>query len=94
MTEKIVYQYDASGLYLGTTLADESPLEQGVFHLPAHCTETPVPEMWAEDQHPRWNGSTWQLVAKPKLTVAESPEQKLAAFLKQNPDVLNLMHSE
>ena len=94
MTEKIVYQYDASGLYLGTSVADESPLEQGVFHLPAHCTETPVPETWAADQHPRWDGRTWQLVAKPKLAVAESPEQKLADFLKNNPDVLDLMHSK
>lgn len=93
MTEKMVYQYDASGLYLGTTLADESPLEQGVFHLPAHCTETSVPDTWAEDQHPRWDGCTWQLVAKPKLAVIESPEHKLADFLKNNPDVLGLIHS-
>ncbi|MHA3059497.1 phage tail protein [Acinetobacter sp. ANC 4636] len=93
MTEKIVYQYDTSGLYLGTTVADESPLQQGVFHLPAHCTETPVPTTWAEDQHPRWDGCTWQLVAKPKLTVAESPEQKLADFLKNNPDVVKLINT-
>ena len=30
-----VYQYDLAGLFQGTTEADESPLEPGVYHYPA-----------------------------------------------------------
>lgn len=32
-------------------------------------------------------------VTKPKLAAAESPEQKLAEFLKNNPDVVALIES-
>jgi hypothetical protein len=31
----IVYQTDFDGYYIGTTQADESPLEPGIFHIPA-----------------------------------------------------------
>lgn len=93
MTEKTVYQYNQAGMYVGTTTADESPLEPGVFLVPANATVVAVPKSWLEDQWPRFNGANWQLVTKPKLAVAESPEQKLAEFLKNNPDVVALIES-
>lgn len=93
MTEKTVYQYNHAGMYVGTTTADESPREPGVFLVPANATVVAIPESWPEDQWPRFNGANWQLVTKPKLAVAESPEQKLAEFLKNNPDVVALIES-
>lgn len=35
MNEKIVSQLDAAGYFVGTVIADESPLERGVFLIPA-----------------------------------------------------------
>lgn len=83
------YQFDLSGHFVGATVADESPLEEGVFLLPAACTFTPPPEV-AEGHIPRWNGHTWDVVPMPppqQLTAA----QKLAAFLLANPDVQSLL---
>lgn len=42
--DKTIYNYHpTSKVYVGSTLADESPLEPGVFLIPAHATETPPP---------------------------------------------------
>jgi hypothetical protein len=53
------YQFDASGWLVGSTEADESPLEPGVFHLPAGCTFTAPPKKCAAGNHPRWDGRHW-----------------------------------
>ena len=53
MNQITVYQTNYSGLFVGETLADESPLEPGVFAIPAGCVETAPPESWQEDQWPR-----------------------------------------
>ncbi|WP_336152612.1 phage tail protein [Acinetobacter ursingii] len=91
MSNRTVYQYNSAGMYVAATLADESPLEPGVFLIPANATEIAIPESWPEDQWPRFNGANWQLVTKPKLADADSPEQKLAEFLQNNPDVVALI---
>ena len=66
MTNKTVYQFDLAGLYIGDTIADESPLEPGVFHLPARTTEIAPPAIF-DGFWPRWNGSGWgQIKMKPK----------------------------
>ena len=44
MNTKTVYQYDLAGMYVGQTDADESPLEPGVFLIPARCAEVSPPE--------------------------------------------------
>lgn len=41
---KQVVQLDANGYFLGTTVADESPLEPGVYLFPAHTIEAEVPQ--------------------------------------------------
>ena len=91
MNQKKVYQTNYSGLFVGETLADESPLEPDVFLIPAGCVETAPPENWPEDQWPRWNGFKWELIQRPQVQHVASAEEKLAEFLAQNPDVLKLI---
>lgn len=94
MNEKIVYQYNQAGLFVCETIADESPLEPGVFLIPGNSTETQPPEEWPKDRWPRFNGKGWDLIPKPKLPEPISPEQKLAEFLQSNPDVLKLIEKD
>lgn len=92
MNTKTVYQYDLAGLYTGQTDADESPLEPGVFLIPARCVEVAPPEQ-SGDQWPRWNGSKWELitVAPANDNQPVSPVDKLREFLNVNPDVAALI---
>jgi hypothetical protein len=83
MTQKTAYQYETAGLYVGQTGADESPLEPGVYLLPAGCTLTAPPAATA-GKVPRWNGRGWQMVTRPKQP---DPLDKLRDFLAANPDV-------
>lgn len=86
------YQHDASGFFLGVTEADESPLEPGVFLVPALCTLTPPPAQCPEGQRPRWTGTAWELVdhqATPSQSIALA---KLRDFMSRNPDVAALLN--
>ncbi|KXO86090.1 phage tail protein [Acinetobacter venetianus] len=91
MQEKIVYQFNHSGLYVSQTVADESPREPGIFLMPGNSTEIMPPETWPDDVWPRFNGKDWTLIPKPKIQEPITPEKKLAEFLQNNPDVLNLI---
>lgn len=60
--EKTVYSYNPiTGEYIGTTVADESPLEPGVYLLPAHSTEVAPPEGGSHEAA-LWDGEVWSLV--------------------------------
>lgn len=86
------YQYDYSGMYLSVVSADESPLEPGVYLLPARSTLTAPPQEMPAGKWPRWNGVAWDLVTRP--AVAElSATDKLKEFLEQNPDVAALINA-
>jgi hypothetical protein len=94
MNNKTVFQLDNSGLFVGTTVADESPLEPGVWLMPAKTVDVEPPTEWPDDKWPRWNGSSWVLVNKPVPAAPANdndPVAKLAAFLNDNPDVANLL---
>lgn len=90
---KPAYQFDHAGLFIGVTEADESPLEPGVYLLPARCTLTPPPNDVPTDQCPRWNGSAWVLVGllKPAAAHDNDPVAKLRDFLAANPDVAAIL---
>jgi len=42
---KTVSQLDENGYFVGTTTADESPLEKGVFLIPGGCVEVEIPAL-------------------------------------------------
>lgn len=90
---KIAYQFDMAGLFVATTIADESPLEEGVFLLPAGCTFTAPPEELPDGKWPRWNGTAWTMANRPNTSAAEeNPLAKLQAFLTANPDVAAVLN--
>ena len=61
MTEKLVYQTNHLGIFIGAVTADESPLEPGVYLIPGGCVETEPPAI-PEHKAAWWNGQAWQLV--------------------------------
>lgn len=94
MKTKTVYQYDLAGMFTGATEADESPLEPGVWLIPARCVQMEPPAVTG-DQWPRWNGAAWQIVTlqRPAATEDADPVAKLRDFLNSNPDVAALLQS-
>jgi len=63
-----------TGAFTGQTMADESPLEPGVFHLPAHATFDAPPDA-GDAAVPVWTGSTWELRQSADVTPApKKPE--------------------
>lgn len=71
MSRKVVVQLDAAGFYLGPAWAYESPLEPGVYPLPAGAVDAPLPEP-APDMLARWSGSEW--VYEPAPLPEEDPQ--------------------
>lgn len=62
MNTKTVYNYDPdTGEYLGLETAHESPMEPGVYLMPAHSTETAPPEA-GEHQAAVYRNGAWTLV--------------------------------
>ena len=61
MNTKVCYMYDDNKVYLRESIAFESPLEQGVFPLPANCTFE-VPPVLDKPYKARWNGSSWEAI--------------------------------
>ncbi|WP_454565947.1 DUF4376 domain-containing protein [Pseudomonas sp. AIG] len=61
MTDKIVYQTDYLGIFIGAVRAEESPLEPGVYLIPGGCVEVAPPAV-PEHKAAWWNGKAWQLV--------------------------------
>lgn len=72
----IVYQTDGNGIFVGTTEADESPLEPGVFHIPGGCVEQEPPEL-ADGERARWTDGAWVVEPIPPVEPEEPPEPAL-----------------
>lgn len=88
---KTVYQHDLAGFFVGETEADQSPLEPGVYLMPARTTEVPPPADVPDDKWPRWNGREWALVNRPTSARPLDPVEKLREFLTANPDVMAIL---
>lgn len=64
MNTKPVCQLDHDGYFVGMTVADESPLEPGVWLLPAGVVDADAP--YVPDGHrAKWNGADFDLIAPP-----------------------------
>lgn len=78
MNTKIVSQLNDDGYFVGPTVADESPLEPGVFHIPRGCVDVPPPQV-EEGKVARWTEQGWQfddMPDAPQPTQAELPLQE------------------
>lgn len=96
MTHKIVSQLNADGYLIGPSFAYESPLERGVFLIPAGAVDMPPPEVPA-DQWCKLVDGDWvfgDIVAEVSQQAEEvhlQPVEKLKQFLASNPDVVGLL---
>lgn len=64
MEQKIVVQLDAESYFVGFTEAEESPLEPGVFLMPAGTVDAPAPNI-SQDHRAKWDGDQWVYVFSP-----------------------------
>lgn len=72
--KKIVYQTDVNGYFVCPLIADESPLEPGVWLIPGGCVEDEPPP--AQDGYrARWDGSQWVDEIIPELPRDAHPIQ-------------------
>lgn len=75
-----IYNYDEAGVFVGESVADESPLEVGVFLIPALATEVEPPKP-VKGKRAVWNGSAWELQDEP-VPFEQTPEY--AAMMAEN----------
>jgi hypothetical protein len=61
MNTRTVYQLDEEGYLVGQTIAFESPLEPGIFHIPRGCVDTDkeLPELKHFDDRIKWSDTEW-----------------------------------
>ncbi|TCS37497.1 hypothetical protein EDC30_104301 [Paucimonas lemoignei] len=69
-----VFQLDPNGIFIGETVADRSPLEEGVFLVPDGCVQEPPPAFVAGKLRAFVNGA-WQYQDPPLLpdSIGEDP---------------------
>lgn len=66
-----IYHYDHSGIFTGASDADESPLEEGVWLVPANATTIEPPFLQA-GQRARFSNAQWTIENIP-APIAEAP---------------------
>ena len=80
---KIVSQLDESGVFISPVVADESPLEQGVFLIPRNAVDVTPPSI-PDGYFAKWNGAEFEIlpIPTPPEPVVEppTPEQIIAQY--------------
>jgi hypothetical protein len=69
---KIYHYHPETGEYLGEGLADESPLEPGVYLIPAQATIKEPPRNIKPSQRLAFDGENWVVYEKPLPTTPEA----------------------
>lgn len=69
----IYHYHPETGVFLGHGQADESPLEPGVWLIPAHAT-TEQPLEPGDNEQVVWRGTSWQLQPIPEPIPEPEPE--------------------
>ena len=72
-TKKTIPQLDSDGYFVGTTYAYESPLEKGVFLIPAGAVEGPLP-LPVSGHRSRWVDGAWISEPEPEPEPPPEPE--------------------
>lgn len=72
MNTKPVCQLDQDGYFVGMTVADESPLEPGVWLMPARAVDAAAPAVPA-GYRAKWSGASFELEALPVDPEPEPP---------------------
>lgn len=68
-----VYQTDLNGVFVGTTTADQDPLDSTNWLIPAGCVKTAPPTI-TDKQFAKWDGAKWSVETIP--VVEPDPEPK------------------
>jgi len=61
-----IYNYNSDGKFIGESIADSSPLEEGVFLIPAFATDK-IPPALKVGFDIIWNGTDWVYLAEQKV---------------------------
>lgn len=79
---KKVSQLDINGYFVGTAIADESPLEPGVFLIPAGCVDAPPPSAITQGHRYKFSSKGWidEPPPKPAPEPERTPEQIMASL--------------
>jgi hypothetical protein len=78
-----IFNYDSAGFYIGESVADESPLEPGVFLVPANAT-TLVPPTVNEGFRPCFYDGGWHAAAFTPITPVEEPVREFTVIYKHD----------
>lgn len=80
-----IYHFNpVSGDFVGQGIADESPLEEGVFLIPAHATKQ-VPPIVPDGSRAVFNGSSWVVEIIPPVPTPDVPPEPLPTVLTCSP---------
>lgn len=73
MAQKQVPQLDTDGYFVGLAVADDYPLEPGIWHIPAGAVDAPIPVV-PDGMRALWDGVDFQLVSLPEPEPEPDPE--------------------